>query len=111
MRIIISLAKQIRVNSDTFAWNTLPVFMEKTEILMQWIQRLSYEEQKKFWACNDKIPGQNAERFANMDLWQNLTPALLSYDGEGRIHQDGQGRNGALYGRDPGRNSGADKDI
>ena len=87
MRIIISLAKQIRVNSDTFAWNTLPVFMEKTEILIQWIQRLSYEEQKKLWACNDKIPGQNAERFANMDLRQNLTPALLSYDGEGHIQR------------------------
>ena len=111
MRIIISPAKQMRVDTDTFTCSTLPVFMEKTEILMQWIQRLSYEEQKKLWACNDKIPRQNAERFANMDLRQNLTPALLSYDGEGRIHQDGQGRNGALYGRDPGRNSGADKDI
>ena len=65
--------------------------MEKTEILMQWIQRLSYEEQKKLWACNDKIPRQNAERFANMDLRQNLTPALLSYDGEGRIHQEARG--------------------
>ena len=81
MRIIISPAKQMRVDTDTFTCSTLPVFMEKTEILMQWIQRLSYEEQKKLWACNDKIARQNAERFANMDLQQNLTPALMSYDG------------------------------
>ena len=26
-----------------------------------------------------------------MDLRQNLTPALLSYDGEGRIHQEARG--------------------
>ena len=32
-------------------------------------------------ACNDKIASQNAVRFAHMDLRQNLTPALLSYDG------------------------------
>ena len=81
MRIIISPAKQMRVDTDTFTCSTLPVFMEKTEILMQWIQRLSYEEQKKLWACSDKIARQNAERFENMDLRQNLTPALLSYDG------------------------------
>ena len=81
MRIIISPAKQMRVNTDAFICSTLPVFLEKTEILMRWIQGLSYEEQKKLLACSDKIAGQNAERFAHMDLRQNLTPALLSYDG------------------------------
>ena len=59
----------------------LPAFMEKTEILMQWIRSLSYEDQKKLWACNDKIARQNAERFAHMDLRKSLTPAILSYDG------------------------------
>ena len=81
MRIIISPAKQMRVDTDAFICSMLPVFMEKTEILMQWIQSLSYEEQKKLWACNDKIARQNAERFAHMDLQKNLTPALLAYDG------------------------------
>ena len=81
MRIIISPAKQMRVDTDSFSNSTLSVFMEKTEILMQWIQSLSYEEQKKLWACNDKIARQNAERFAHMDLRKNLTPALLAYDG------------------------------
>ncbi|MBQ9031112.1 MAG: peroxide stress protein YaaA [Parasporobacterium sp.] len=81
MRIIISPAKQMRVDTDSFSCSTLPVFMEKTEILMQWIRSLSYEEQKKLWVCNDKIARQNAERFAHMDLRKNLTPALLSYDG------------------------------
>ena len=81
MRIIISPAKQMRVDTDAFTCSTLPAFMEKTEILMHWIRSLSYEEQKKLWACNDKIARQNAERFAHMDLRKNLTPALLAYDG------------------------------
>ena len=81
MRIIISPAKQMRVDTDSFACKGLPVFMDRTEVLMKWIQSLSYEEQKKLWVCNDKIARQNAERFAHMDLRNNLTPALLAYDG------------------------------
>ena len=81
MRIIISPAKQMRVNTDTFTCTNLPVFIEKAEILKDWISSLSYEEQKKLWACSDKIARQNAERFSHMDLRKNLTPALLAYDG------------------------------
>ena len=81
MRIIISPAKQMRVETDLFACRELPLFLERAEILMEWIRSLSYEEQKKLWACNDKIARQNSERFAHMDLRRNLTPALLAYDG------------------------------
>ena len=81
MRIIISPAKQMRTDTDTFACTDVPVFSEKTAVLKDWIRGLSYPEQKKLWACNDKIAQQNAERFAHMDLRRNLTPALLSYDG------------------------------
>ena len=81
MRIIISPAKQMRVDTDAFTCTEVPVFMEKTEILKDWISGLSYDEQKKLWACNDKIAKQNAERFADMDLRRSLTPALLAYDG------------------------------
>lgn len=81
MRIIISPAKQMRVDTDSFACIELPAFMEKTEVLKDWIRGLTYEQQKALWACNDKIARQNAERFAHMDLQKNLTPALLSYDG------------------------------
>ena len=81
MRIIISPAKQMRVDTDTFACREIPVFPEKTEILMKYISGLPYEEQKKLWACNDRIAGENAERFRNMDLRKGLTPAILAYDG------------------------------
>ncbi len=81
MRIIISPAKKMRVDTDTFSDMTLPAQIEKTGILKDWIRGLSYDEQKKLWACNDKIARQNAERFENMDLYSNLTPAILAYDG------------------------------
>ena len=81
MRIIISPAKQMREDMDSFACTELPVFMEKTEVLKNWICSLTYEQQKALWACNDKIARQNAERFAHMDRRKNLSPALLAYDG------------------------------
>lgn len=59
----------------------MPVFMEDTEHIMKWMQSLSYVEAKRLWACNDKIAEQNYERFAHMDLYHNLTPAILSYEG------------------------------
>ena len=81
MRIIISPAKQMRTDTDTFACTEMPVFLEKTAILKDWISSLSFDEQKKLWVCNDKIAKQNAARFADMDLKSSLTPALLAYDG------------------------------
>lgn len=81
MRIIISPAKKMRLATDIFAWNGLPVFLERTKVLLDWIRGLSYAEQKKLWACNDKIARENASRFAEMDLRSNLTPAILAYDG------------------------------
>ena len=81
MRIIISPAKQMRVDTDFFTCTELPVFMEKTEILKNRISSLTYDQQKALWVCSDKIARQNSERFAEMDLKKNLTPALLAYDG------------------------------
>ena len=96
MRIIISPAKKMRMDTDTFSTADLPVFLKKTRILMEWIRGLSYEEQKKLWACNDRIARQNAERFADMDLENALTPTLLAYDGiqytymAAAVFEDGQ---------------------
>ncbi len=81
MRIIISPAKKMKVDTDTFACDEVPVFTDKAEILMEWIRSLSYDDQKKLWNCNDRIAGENADRFACMDLKRNLSPAILSYDG------------------------------
>ena len=81
MRIIIAPAKQMKVDTDTLECTALPVFTEKAEILMEYINSLSPAEQKKLWACGDKIADENHKRFADMDLRKRLTPAILAYDG------------------------------
>ena len=81
MKIIISPAKKMNMDTDTLACNGLPVFLERTEEIKNWIQGLSYEQQKKLWSCNDKIAELNRERFKTMALERFLTPALLSYEG------------------------------
>ena len=81
MRIIISPAKQMKVDTDTFENIDTPVFIEKTEMLKNRIAALSYDEQKKLWNCNDKIAALNSRRFETMDLHKGLTPAILAFDG------------------------------
>lgn len=81
MKIIISPAKKMNADTDTLAFTAHPVFMEKTEVLMDRIKALSFEAAKKLWACNDKIAELNFRRFCEMDLKKNLTPALISYEG------------------------------
>lgn len=81
MKIIISPAKKMNVNTDDFPVDKLPVFIDDTRILCETIQKLSYAEAKALWKCNDKLAKLNYERFAGMDLERALTPALLSYEG------------------------------
>lgn len=81
MKIIISPAKKMNVDTDLFSWQELPVFLEETEKLMQWMRTLTFGEAQKLWACNEKIAELNYQRFQEMDLEKNLTPALISYEG------------------------------
>ena len=80
MKIIISPAKKM-MHEDIISHNQLPVFLDRTELLMKYLKSLSYDELKKLLVCNDEIASLNYERYANMDLRRNLTPAILSYDG------------------------------
>ena len=81
MKIIISPAKKMNVDTDTLAPSGLPVFLEETEQLMEWMRRLSLAEAKALWKCNDRIAEQNYRRFQEMDLRRNLTPSVIAYEG------------------------------
>ena len=81
MKIIISPAKKMNVDTDNLAWRDLPVFLPQTERLLAQLQGMDYEELKKLWKCNDKITAQNVERLEHMDLRSSLTPAILAYEG------------------------------
>ncbi|MCO7123272.1 peroxide stress protein YaaA [Ihubacter massiliensis] len=81
MKIIISPAKKMNVDNDVFAAAKLPCFLKEAKQLAAWMRALTYREAKSLWACSDKIAELNFQRFADMDLERNLTPALLSYEG------------------------------
>lgn len=81
MRIIISPAKKMRIDTDFFAHRHMPDFLDDTEILLDTLKQLSYEQAKQVWNCNDAIAGLNYERIQRMNLRGNLTPAIFSYEG------------------------------
>ncbi len=81
MRIIISPAKKMRMDTDSLPWRDLPQFLPKTEELAGILQGMSYEELKKLWKCNDSIAQLNVKRLEDMDLHTHLTPAVLAHEG------------------------------
>ena len=81
MRIIISPAKKMNVDTDTLPYRDLPVFLPKTEQLLDRLRAMDEDELKRLWKCNDQIAALNVERLRDMDLHRNLTPAIIAYEG------------------------------
>ena len=81
MRIIISPAKKMNVDTDSLPWRDLPAFLGETETLAKTLQGMDYDQLKKLWKCNDSIAETNVKRLADMELRSGLTPALLAYEG------------------------------
>ncbi|WP_315575261.1 peroxide stress protein YaaA [Oribacterium parvum] len=81
MRIILSPAKKMRNDENGPAYRDLPVFLSDAEKIKASLKEKSFSELKALWACNDKIAEQNIERLSSMDLREQLSPAILSYDG------------------------------
>ena len=81
MKIILSPAKKMIVDTDNLAPVELPVYIDKTAEVLNWMKSKSKEELKAVWKCNDKIAEQNFHTLETMDLYRGLTPAVLSYEG------------------------------
>lgn len=81
MRIIISPAKKMKIDTDLMAIAQMPQFINESEQLLSLLQELSYDELKAMWKCNDAIAEQNVERIRNMNIKANLTPAIYAYEG------------------------------
>ena len=81
MRLIISPAKKMRTDTDSFPCHALPAFLDQTQQLLDRLRQLSPQQLKTLWKCSDQIAALNQERLAAMDLRRALTPALLAYEG------------------------------
>lgn len=62
-------------------WTELPLFLNRSEMLLAHLRELSFDECKALWGCSQKLADLNFKRVHDMDLRHNLSPALLSYEG------------------------------
>lgn len=81
MKIIISPAKKMVVDTDTYEVRGMPQYLEDTKAILRQVRELSREEAQALWKCNDKLTELNYGRFQRMDLEACLTPALIAYEG------------------------------
>ena len=81
MKIILSPAKKMVVDTFSIEAVSLPTLMHQTEEILACLKRKSKDELKAIWKCNDVIVQQNIERIQHMNLYEHLTPAILAYDG------------------------------
>ena len=81
MRVILSPAKKMTVDTDSLPWRDLPRFLPEAQAICQVLQEMSEAQLKALWKCNDQIAQLNVDRLRQMDLHTRLTPAVLAYQG------------------------------
>lgn len=81
MKIIISPAKKMKPDTETYEVLQIPEHLEMTLRIREYMQSLSFSQAMTLWGCNEKIARLNYERFREMELDRNLTAAIVSYEG------------------------------
>ena len=81
MQIIISPAKTMREDTDSFDIAGLPRFLPQTRQILSVLRAMRPDELQALWKCSDSIAELNIHRLERMNLERLLTPALLTYDG------------------------------
>ena len=81
MRIIISPAKKMVVDIDSFAPLSVPQFLPEARQLLSALRAMSPGELQALWDCSDAIAARSMEQLAQADLDRCLTPALMAYRG------------------------------
>ena len=84
MKIILSPAKKMIVDTDNIAPVELPAFIDKTAEILSWMKSKSKEELKAIWKCNDKIAEQNFNILKPMD---GVTPYRLEMQAKAEIEE------------------------
>ncbi|HAT55533.1 MAG TPA: peroxide stress protein YaaA [Lactobacillus sp.] len=81
MKIIISPAKKMKVDTDSFDIASQPQFLPETQEILHTLKEMSYPELHDLWHCSDKIAQQAYQQLQHIDLKRQLTPALIAYSG------------------------------
>ncbi|WP_276804899.1 peroxide stress protein YaaA [Lactobacillus hominis] len=80
MKFIIAPAKKMKVDQDSFLVKSQPIFLDKAQILWDFLKKQNFEQLQKIWNANDKIVRQNQKRLKT-PLNRNLMPAVVAFDG------------------------------
>lgn len=81
MQIIISPAKKMKEDPDSFPSCDLPIFVDRAEELLLLLKDMDFAQLKKLWGCSDALVQMNMDRLQTMELRQARTPAIVSYEG------------------------------
>lgn len=81
IRIIISPAKKMLLAEDSPYTMTRPLLLDRTLVLWEILQKMTFEELKNLWKCNETIARLNQERLCLFSPEYGRSPALLSYEG------------------------------
>ena len=81
MNILISPANNMQVDTESLDCRGMPVFLSRAQRLLAALRALSPDERRTLWKCSLPLARQNDRFLQQADLCQNLTPALLAYDG------------------------------
>lgn len=67
MKVIISPAKKMNIDSDTLPARSQPVFSDDATQLAALLRALTPAERQKIWQCSDKLAAENSARLAAFD--------------------------------------------
>lgn len=81
LALIVSPAKKMNVVEGPPDATSLPRLIDQTELLLERLRTLSYEQAKVLWQCSDKLAKPNYERLAHTDLRAATTAAAIAYEG------------------------------
>lgn len=81
MRIILAPAKNMKLVEDSPYKLSEPLYLAKTQVLLDKLKLLTFDKLKKVYKASDEIVLDNLERLKNTELNKLLSPACLAYNG------------------------------
>lgn len=82
MKIIISPARRMTIDTDSLPYKQLPQYMNQTQQILAYMQSLTYDQcHYLWWNCSEKLAKSNYRWLHQLNLKRNLTPAILGFTG------------------------------
>ena len=83
MKIIISPAMKMKVDTNAFAAKSQPQFLTQAKELSDFLKKCSFTQLKSIWGGSDRTTEEGQNQLATLDITEveGLTPAIISYSG------------------------------